>query len=56
MQSAAASVRAAIQISVGFLSNCSVTFANFRSNRNPSGPYIARSSAYTRYVYAAGFW
>jgi hypothetical protein len=45
MHSTAASARAAIHISVGFLSNWSVTFPNGRSNRNPSGPYITRNSA-----------
>ena len=48
MQSAAASVRAATQICVGSLLNCSVTFPNGRSKSQPSGPYITRSSAYTR--------
>ena len=38
MHSTAASVRAAIQISVGFLSNWSVTLPNGRSKRKPSGP------------------
>ena len=45
MQSAAASTRAAIQISVGFLSNWSVTFPNGRSKAKPSGPYITRRTA-----------
>jgi hypothetical protein len=50
MHRKAASVRAAIQISPGSLSNCSVTFPYGRSNRNPNGPYMARSRPYTRYV------
>ena len=56
MQSTAASVRAATQISPGSLSNWSVTLPNRRSNKNPSGPYMTRSAAYRRYVYAEGFW
>ena len=45
VHSTAARARAAIHISVGFLSNWSVTFPNGRSNRKPSGPYITRNSA-----------
>ena len=44
VHSTAASARAAIHISVGFLSNWSVTLPNGRSNRKPSGPYITRNS------------